>query len=184
MATESESEAAAQVRRWRSPLLVVTIAGFACALLSGSVLLFAGGWLENRDAWSLVHWALALVAMVPYAVYQRRHFLRVGQYARQTHYRAGLHTAVAIGGTFLTGLPLIGPLARGTSFHTAVDLAHMFFGFVFAILLSAHLTLVALITVSRVPPDEAAIARVAVRNLLALAAGLALAVLLVAARAG
>lgn len=177
-------EAAAQVRRWRSPLLILTIAGFACALLSGGVLLFTGGWLESREAWGAAHWILALVAMVPYVVYQRGHFLRVRQYAQQTHYRVGLHAALAIGGTFLTGLPLIAPLARGTPSYIAVDLAHMFFGFVFVILLSAHLTLVTLLTFSRVPAEEVARARASVRNLFALATVLALAALVVAARVG
>lgn len=172
-----EAEGAAQARRWRSPLIVVTLAGFVFALLSGCVLLFAGGYLARREYWGLVHWLPALAAMAPYAVYQRRHYLRVRQYARQTHHRVGLHAFFAICATLVTGLLLIWPLGRATDLYTAADLAHMFFGFVFAILLSAHLTLVALLTVGRAAAGEAAAARVAVRHLFVAAASLSLAAL-------
>lgn len=179
MATELES--AAQARRWRSPLLAVTTAGLAFALLSGSVLLFAGGYLQRREYWGLVHWAAALATMVPYAVYQARHYLRVRQYVQQTHYRVGLHAFVMMCGAFLTGLPLIVPLERGGSLYVAVDLAHMFFGFVFVVLLSAHLTLVGLLTVARAPAGEMATARASVRYLFAVATVLVCALLLAAA---
>lgn len=172
-----EPEGAAQARRWRSPLIVVTLAGFVFALLSGCLLLFAGGYLARREYWGLAHWVPALAAMAPYAVYQMRHYLRVRQYVQQTHYRVGLHAFFSICGTLVTGLLLVWPLGRATQLYTAVDLAHMFFGFVFAILLSAHLTLVALLTVARMPAGESAVARVAVRYLFVAASFLVLAAL-------
>lgn len=177
----AELESAAQARRWRSPLIVITLSAFAFALLSGSLLLFAGGYLERREYWGLVHWTLALTGMAPYAVYQLRHYLRVRQYVQQTHYRVGLHAFFMIVGTLLTGLLLVWPLERGTDLYTITDLAHMFFGFVFVILLSAHLTLVGLLTLARAPAGEAAAARASLRRAFLAAAALVLAVLLAVA---
>ena len=45
----------AQIERWRSPLVAIALAGLAFALVSGSVLLFLGSFVERRDYWSLVH---------------------------------------------------------------------------------------------------------------------------------
>lgn len=179
-----EPEGAAQARRWRSPLIGVTLAGLVFSLLSGCVLLFAGAYLERRDYWGMVHWIVALAVMAPYAVYQLRHYLRVRQYVRQTHYRVGLHAFLSMCGTVVTGLALVWPLQRVPGLYGVVDLAHMFFGFVFAILVSAHLTLVALLTVARAPAGEDGVARTAVRRLLWTAALLTFAAFAVALRAG
>jgi hypothetical protein len=54
------------------------------------------------------------------------------------------------------------PLAADGTTYTVMDLAHMFFGFVFTLLVSAHLTLVALLTVSRAPEAEKTRARASV----------------------
>lgn len=145
----------AQIERWRSPLVAIALAGLAFALVSGSVLLFLGSFVERRDYWSLVHWLLAMVALVPYAIYQWRHWLRVRQYVQQTHYRVGLHAFYLVCGTVVTGLVLLLPLTADGTTYTVVDLAHMFCGFVFVLLVSAHLTLVALLTSARAPdPDK------------------------------
>ncbi|HKZ73974.1 MAG TPA: hypothetical protein VJ011_07915 [Steroidobacteraceae bacterium] len=160
-----ESIGAQQPRRWRSPLLVATLAGFVFALASGSVLLFYGGYLERREYWGLVHWVAGVTGLVPYAAYQWRHYRRARQFSQATHYRAGLHSFFILCATVLTGVPLITPLQRGTVEYTVVDLAHMFFGFVFAILLASHLTLVAVITVSRVPPEMRDYATTSIRFL-------------------
>jgi hypothetical protein len=173
-----------QVQRWRAPLVVVTLTGFAFALVSGSVLLFLGYSLERRDYWELAHWTLALVGLVPYAVYQLRHYLRVREFAQTTHYRVGLQAFFMICGALLTGLPLITPLEKGTTAYTAVDLAHMFFGFVFVILLSAHLTLVGLLTVARAPAESADAARASVTYLFAVASVLTIGVVIAVVAAG
>jgi phosphotransferase system glucose/maltose/N-acetylglucosamine-specific IIC component len=151
-----------QIRRWRSPLVVLALGGLSFALVSGSVLLFFGSFVESRDYWGLTHWLLAMVGLLPYALYQLRHYLRVRQYVQQTHYRVGLHSFYMICGTVLTGLALLLPLAVGGTAYTVMDLAHMFFGFVFTLLVSAHLTLVALLTVSRAPEAEKSRARASV----------------------
>ncbi len=159
------SESLAQLRRWRAPLVMLALVGLSFALVSGSVLLFFGSFVERRDFWSLTHWLLAMLGLLPYALYQLRHYLRVRQYLQQTHYRVGLHAFYMIVGTVLTGLALLLPIAAGGLSYTIVDLAHMFFGFVFTLLVSAHLTLVALLTVSRAPETGKSAARASVRYL-------------------
>lgn len=171
-----------RIQRWRSPLILVTLGGLLLALLTGSVLLFFGMPRARREYWILVHWLVAMIALVPYALYQLRHWLRVREHAKLTHYRAGLHAFYTICGTVLTGLPLVLPLEDGTRLYTIVDLAHIFFGFVFVLLVSAHLTLVAVLTVTRTPDSELQHARAAVRYLVVGAAGIALAGLVVAIR--
>lgn len=155
-----------RIERWRSPLVMVTLGGLLFALLSGSVLLFFAMPRARREYWILVHWVFAMIALVPYALYQLRHWLRVREHARRTHYRVGVHAFFVICGTVLTGLPLVTPLESGTRLYTIVDLAHIFFGFVFVLLVSAHLTLVAVYTVMQsAPQDEVQRARAAVRYL-------------------
>lgn len=152
-----------RIARWRSVLLTVTLGGLLFALLSGSALLFFGMPRARREYWVIVHWLAAMVALVPYALYQLRHWQRVRLFGRPTHYRVGLHAFFMMCGTVLTGLLLVLSLTGGTRLYSAVDLAHIFFGFVFALLIAAHLTLVAVLTVTQVPPAEAPAARAAVR---------------------
>lgn len=71
---------------------------------------------ENTDQirrWRspLVALALALIGLLPYALYQLRHYLRVRQYVQQIHYRVGLHSFHMVCGTVVTGLALLLPLA-------------------------------------------------------------------------
>jgi cytochrome bd-type quinol oxidase subunit 2 len=84
---------------------------------------------------------------------------------QQTHYRVGLQAFFLVCGTVLTGLVLLLPLAPDGTAYTVVDLAHMFCGFVFVLLLSAHLTLVALLTTARAPEAEKTRARASVSRL-------------------
>lgn len=133
---------------------MVTLGGLLFALLTGSVLLFFGMPRARREFWIFVHWLGAMLALVPYALYQLRHWLRVREHAQRTHYRVGLHAFFVICGTVLTGLPLVMPLEAGTRLYTVVDLVHVFFGFVFVLLVSAHLTLVAVNTVMQSGPDD------------------------------
>lgn len=155
----------AQIGRWRSPLVSLALAGLSFALVSGSVLLFFGSFVARREYWGLVHWLLAMLALVPYALYQWRHWLRVRQYVQQTHYRVGLHAFFMVCGTVVTGLVLLLPLVPGGTAYTVADLAHMYCGFVFVLLVSAHLTLVALLTMTRAPEAEKTRARASVARL-------------------
>ena len=178
--TSSASTSLNQPQRWRSPLAIAAVAGLIFALLSGSVLLFFVLPPLTREYWVLVHWVLALVALVPYAVYQLRHYLRVRQYAQQTHYRVGLHAFFLVCGAIVSGVLLITPLERGTSAYSTVDLAHIFFGYAFTLLVSAHLTLVALLTMSRAPADQTGFAQASIKLLFTVASVVAVAVLGVA----
>lgn len=169
-----------RIARWRSPLLAITLAGLLFALLSGSALLFFGMPRSRREYWVLVHWLFAMLALLPYTLYQLRHWLRVRRHARRTHYRVGRNAFIVICATVLTGLPLVFPLDDGTRLYAIVDLAHIFFGFVFALLVAAHLALVAGIAAAENANGDAGIARTAVRSALAIAAGIAIAGLIVA----
>lgn len=171
----------AQIERWRSPLVSLALAGLSFALVTGSVLLFFGSFVARREYWGLVHWLLAMLALLPYALYQWRHWLRVRQYVQQTHYRVGLHSFFMVCGTVVTGLVLLLPLAADGIAYTVADLAHMYCGFVFVLLVSAHLTLVALLTTTRAPDAakdraRASVARLATVVTLLTCAGLAAAI--------
>jgi hypothetical protein len=162
---------------------MVTLGGLLLALLTGSVLLFFGMSRAKREYWVLIHWLGAMIALVPYALYQLRHWQRVREHAQRTHYRVGLHAFFVICGAVLTGLPLVAPLESGTRLYTVVDLVHIFFGFVFVLLVSAHLTLVAVFTVMQSgPEDEIRRAHAAVRYLTVGACLIALAGLVAAIR--
>lgn len=151
-------------QRWRSPLLLVTLGGLLFALLSGATLLFVPMRPVRRDYWVLVHWIGALATIAPYALYQLRHYARVRPLVLRAPYRVGVHAFFMICGTLLTGLPLVTPLVAGTRLYTIVDLTHIFFGFVFVLLVSAHLALVGAYTLAQEP--NAAAARSAVRHAL------------------
>lgn len=122
----------------------------------------------RRTEWISWHWILGVTGLVPYAVYQIRHYLRVRKYVRQTHYRVGLHSFWMVLGTVATGVPLILPLRPGSGIYSTVDLLHIFFGFAFTLLISAHLTLVAVLTVTSA--DVATRARHSIRWMFAVVA--------------
>jgi len=151
-------------QRWRSPLLLVTLGGLLFALLSGATLLFMPMSPIRRDFWVFAHWTGALATIAPYALYQLRHYARVRPFVMRAPYRVGVHAFFMICGTLLTGLPLVTPLVAGTRLYTMVDLAHIFFGFVFVLLVSAHLALVGAYTLAQEP--DATAARAAVRHAL------------------
>jgi len=174
------AQKARATQRWRSPLLLVTLGGLLFALLSGATLLFVPMSPVRRDYWILAHWVGALATMAPYALYQLRHYARVRAFVLRAPYRVGVHAFFMICGALLTGLPLVTPLAAGTSAYTVVDLAHIFFGFVFVLLVSAHLALVGAYTLAQ-EPDPAA-ARSAVRHALVGMGLIALALLYAAIR--
>lgn len=151
-------------QRWRSPLLLVTLGGLLFALLSGAALLFIPMPPVRRDYWVIAHWIGALATIAPYALFQLRHYARVRPFFMRAPYRVGVHAFFMICGTLLTGLPLVTPLVAGTRTYAIVDLAHIFFGFVFVLLVSAHLALVGAYTLAQEP--DAARARSAVRHAL------------------
>jgi hypothetical protein len=77
-------------------------------------------------------------------------------------------------------LLLVLPLRRGTTTYSAVDLAHIFFSYAFTLLLSAHLTLVALRTTALAPAGDAERARSSIRRLLVATAAIGVVALLAA----
>lgn len=178
--TEPRRDPSMQIQRWRSPLLIGVLAGWLFAVLSGSVLLFFILAPTTRDWWALLHWSAAVLALPPYAIYQLRHYRRVRAFSRQTHHRVGLHAFWLVCGVIFSGLLLIAPLPSRGRVHSLVDLAHIFFGFAFTLLLSAHLTLVAMLTLARAGGSRQGVALRAIARALAVAATLASAALLAA----
>jgi hypothetical protein len=166
--------APSQARRWRSPLAIATLSGLLLALLTGSTLLFVSMVPAVRDFWVLAHWALAMLALVPYALYQWRHYQRVRPFARQTHYRVGLQAFFLVSGAALSGLLLVTPLRAGTTPYSIVDLLHIFFSYAFTLLLSAHLTLVAMRTLSSAQAEGRGFAAGSIRTFIAAASAAAL----------
>jgi hypothetical protein len=177
---QPHATAPSQTQRWRSPLAIATVAGLFIALLTGSVLLFFILTPATRDYWILVHWSLAALLLPPYAVYQLRHYLRVRAYVRQTHYRVGLQAFFLLCGAVLSGLALVLPLRSGGTAYSAVNLGHIFFSYAFTLLVSAHLTLVALRTAAQAQAGETEQARSAIRRLFATAAAIGMLTLLAA----
>ena len=169
-----------QQRRWQSPLAIGTLAGFIFALISGSALLFFPLPADVRAYWSTVHWVVAGVMIVPYTIYQYRHYLRVRGYARQAHYSAGLFSFFAICGSAITGTLLIPQWGLALLRSAPVDVAHIFTSFVFTLLISAHLTLVASVTMMRARAVAGDASTSLIRLYFSLSAGLAIAAMIVA----
>jgi hypothetical protein len=175
---EPVTDPSGQLRRWRAPLAIAALGGLMLALLTGSVLLFFLLVPGTRDYWILAHWVLALVALLPYSVYQLRHYLRVRPFARQVHYRVGLHAFLLLCGAAITGLLLVTPLHAGTTAYSVVDLMHIFCSYGFTLLVSAHLTLVALRTLALAGPDLRSYSVASIQRLFVVAGVLATAALL------
>ncbi|MFQ5753487.1 MAG: hypothetical protein ACE5HI_15970, partial [bacterium] len=93
-------------------------------------------------------------ALLPYAIYQWRHYFSVRQYTSQFHYKIGLFTFFTIGIVIVSGFPLIFNLNQNHIFYTLVDMIHIVSSFAFLILLCGHLVLVARITITRINKNK------------------------------
>lgn len=136
--------------KWKSPLLLIVLTVLLFESLSGFILFFFGQLMSSTSFLANTHWILGIVAVVPYAIYQWRHYFSVRQYSFQFHYRIGLFTFFTICIVVASGFPLIVNLKQNQLLFNIVDLVHVVSSFAFLILLSGHLVLVARITASRI----------------------------------
>ena len=137
-----------QIAKWHAWLLRVVIYGFVFGSISGFVLFFYGSFLGSTSRLILVHWVLGLVFLLPYIIYQLRHYLSVRVFSGQLHYRVGLFTFFSVCVMSLSGIPLIFDLDTGR-LRTIIDMTHIVSSFAFLCFISAHLVLVARITARR-----------------------------------
>jgi hypothetical protein len=146
-----------QLRRWRAPLLWISLGLLAFGTISGAWLFFFGGFMARRETLALGHWILCLLLLAPYAIYQLRHYLRNEDWRGRVHFRLGLTAFFAITALLLSGLPLIlwPPGSPGMAVLLA-DLIHIVASFLLVILLVAHLVLVTRLTLGRRDSDNAA----------------------------
>lgn len=145
--TERVGAGTRQLARWRAALVTVTLHGLMFLSVSGYLIFFYGAFIDARARIGEVHWIAGLVFAVPYAIYQLRHYLRNRNYADRLHFKLGLASFVSLTLTILSGVILIFDMPAATVL--IVDLVHVVVGFALLILLSAHLVLVAKITVER-----------------------------------
>jgi hypothetical protein len=146
-----------QLFKWKSPLLLAILSLFLFESISGFILFFFGQFISNTSLLGPVHWILGIVTLIPYAIYQWRHYFSVRQYSSQFHYKLGLYTFFTTCLVVISGFPLIFYADHSQLLYTIVDLVHVVSSFAFLILLSGHLVLVVRITMSRLNkkvPDE------------------------------
>lgn len=136
--------------KWKSPLLLIVLSLLLFEALSGFILFFFGQFMSGTSFLGNIHWILGIVMLLPYAIYQWRHYFSVKQYSSHFHYKIGLYTFFTTCLVVISGFPLILNLEQNQLFYIIVDLVHVVSCFAFLILLSGHLVLVARITMSRI----------------------------------
>ncbi len=147
---KSDMKSAAEAfARWRAPLFLLVLCLFVFEALSGFILFFYGRLLPGAANLAAVHWVLGLVLLIPYAVYQWRHYTEVRAYAAQFHYRLGLYTFSSACVVLVSGFPLLLNLPHNGWVFRVVDLLHTVSSFAFLIFLCSHLVLVARLTLAR-----------------------------------
>ena len=127
--------------RWRALLLSVVFNLFMFESLSGFILFFSRGILPMPASLGATHWWLGVVLVVPYSIYQWRHYLRVRGFNDVLQYQVGLITFFTMAFVVISGVVLYFA-TRGTMSYTIIDLFHIMLGFAFLILISSHLVLV------------------------------------------
>ena len=136
--------------KWQSPLLLTVCSLLLFESISGFLLFFFAPFMKGTTTVVAIHWIVGILSLVPYALYQWRHYHAVAQYRLQFHYRLGLYTFFTFCVVTLSGIPLIFKLDQTSAMYIIVDMIHIVSSFGFVILLSGHLMLVALITLARI----------------------------------
>ena len=126
-----------EAARWRAPLLWGVFAALYLLTFTGFARFFARP-LVPEDLGSAHLW-VGVATLLPYSVYQLRHFRRAWRYRGAFHFWLGVGAMATFLLTVLSGViePLFGDTPQGT-----VMLAHVLASFAFLIILSAHLAVV------------------------------------------
>ena len=140
MSTARHTTAGSYVR-WRALLLSVVFNLFMFESLSGFILFFSRGLVPIPDSLGAVHWWLGVVLVVPYSIYQWRHYMRVRGFNDVLQYQVGLMTFFIMAIVIVSGVALYFA-SRGNTAYLVIDLFHIMLGFAFLILISSHLVLV------------------------------------------
>lgn len=140
MVSKRDKQKSFMVNRWRSPLLWLILAYFAFESLSGFAVFFFKGLLPAGDSIRFIHWVIGAIFLLPYAWYQREHYIRVQNLSASIHYKFGILTFIAVILVSVSGAMLLLPEPWPFS-SSVVDLAHVMTGFAFVIFIACHLTL-------------------------------------------
>ncbi|MBX7145352.1 MAG: hypothetical protein K1X79_12945 [Oligoflexia bacterium] len=135
---------------WRSLLLQATLTYLWFLSVSGFALFFARPFLASSTNMAQAHWLLGIAGLLPYSVYQLRHYRHVRSYTGQVHYQVGLCLLGSTLLTIITGIALIW-VQDGSD---ALALAHVMTSFALLILLVAHLALVIRLNLRRASANQ------------------------------
>jgi hypothetical protein len=126
--------------RWNSSLLRLVFGLFLFETLTGFIVFFIGPILPGYQATIEAHWVVGFLTLIPFTVYQWKHYQRIRFHPKELVYQLGMLTFYSLLFTFLTGLPLI-ILEPSTGGYQALDLIHLMFSSLFTIALGSHLTI-------------------------------------------
>ena len=129
-------------RRWRAPLVTSVIHLLMFESVSGFLLYFFGPFMGNTTLLGAVHWWIGVGFLVPYAIYQLRHYLRVRNQSGKFHFNLGLSSFVLMCIVIASGVLMWFAESRQTEYYAWIDLTHIVIGFGLLIMLSSHLVLV------------------------------------------
>lgn len=143
MSSDSTTPAtAARLTRWRAPLVNLLFYLIMIESMTGFALYFFGHLIPGLEILGEVHWWLGVVFIVPYAVYQLRHYLRVANFKGRLHFYLGLTTFIFMTATILSGVWLWWVLRDNPVPADWIVLVHVVIGFALLCIISGHLTVV------------------------------------------
>lgn len=129
-------------RRWRAPLVTTVIHLLMFESVSGFLLFFFGPFMGNTTLLGALHWWIGVGFLVPYSLYQLRHYWRVRPHTGKFHFNLGLSSFVLMCVVIVSGVLMWLAESRLSSYYGWVDLAHVVIGFALLVMLSSHLVLV------------------------------------------
>ena len=110
--------------------------------VSGFLLFFFGPFLPTIEGLGTLHWWIGILFLLPYTVYQLRHYLRVVSHQGKFHFNLGLSSFVFMCIVIVSGVLMWLAGSRTTTYYVIIDLVHIVIGFALLIMLSSHLVLV------------------------------------------
>jgi len=129
-------------RRWRAPLVTSVLYLLMFESVSGFLLFFFGPFLPTTEGLGALHWWIGVLFLLPYSVYQLRHYLRIKVHKGKFHFNLGLSSFVFMCIVVVSGIAMWAAGSRTTTYYVLVDLIHIVIGFALLIMISSHLILV------------------------------------------
>ena len=129
-------------RRWRAPLVTAVLYLIMFESVSGFLLFFFGPFLATTEGLGELHWWVGVLFLLPYGVYQLRHYQRVTVHSGKFHFNLGLSSFACMCVVIISGVLMWLAGSRETLYYVVVDLVHIVIGFALLIMLSSHLVLV------------------------------------------